>query len=247
MTISELLRRPGVAAALVALIAGQTVMVLIMTMTPVHMTAHGHGVETVGLVISGHTFGMYALAPLSGRLTDRFGTGWVIVAGLVILAGASAMAAVAPPDGGVVLFAALFLLGFGWNLGFVAGSTMLTQGVEVGQRTRLQGLADSLDLEHVGGSEPRFGRRLGGGELHGAGPARRRPYRRPVVALPHPNARPGASGVLAGRTSAQLSDHPRGEDAGTVADLGQRDVLVGAVGKRGRRRDRRSRSGSRPR
>jgi MFS family permease len=113
-------------------------------MTPVHMAAHGHGVETVGLVISGHTFGMYALAPLSGRLTNRFGTGWVIVAGLVVLAGASAMAAVAPPDGGVVLFAALFLLGFGWNLGFVAGSTMLTQGVEVGQRTRLQGLADSL-------------------------------------------------------------------------------------------------------
>jgi MFS family permease len=143
-TISELLRRSGVAAALVALVAGQTVMVLIMTMTPVHMAAHGHGVETVGLVISGHTFGMYALAPLSGRLTNRFGTGWVIVAGLVVLAGASAMAAVAPPDGGVVLFAALFLLGFGWNLGFVAGSTMLTQGVEVGQRTRLQGLADSL-------------------------------------------------------------------------------------------------------
>jgi hypothetical protein len=54
------------------------------------------------------------------------------------------MAAVAPPDGGAVLFIALFLLGFGWNLGFVAGSTMLTQGVEVAQRTRLQGMADSL-------------------------------------------------------------------------------------------------------
>ena len=143
-TIPDLIRRPGVAAALVALVAGQTVMVLIMTMTPVHMTAHGHGVETVGLVISGHTFGMFALAPLSGRLTERFGTGWVIVAGLLVLAGASVMAAVAPPDGGAVLFIALFLLGFGWNLGFVAGSTMLTQGVEVAQRTRLQGMADSL-------------------------------------------------------------------------------------------------------
>ncbi len=143
-TIPDLLRRPGVGAALVALVAGQTVMVLIMTMTPVHMTAHGHGVETVGLVISGHTFGMFALAPLSGRLTERFGTGWVIVAGLLVLAGASVLAAVAPPDGGAVLFIALFLLGFGWNLGFVAGSTMLTQGVEVAQRTRLQGLADSL-------------------------------------------------------------------------------------------------------
>jgi hypothetical protein len=43
-----------------------------------------------------------------------------------------------------VLFVALFLLGYGWNLGFVAGSTLLTQGVDVADRTRVQGLADSL-------------------------------------------------------------------------------------------------------
>jgi MFS family permease len=144
VSIRELLARPQVSAALIALVAGQTVMVLIMTMTPVHMTAHGHGVEAVGFVISGHTFGMFALAPLSGRLTDRFGTGRVIGAGLVVLAFSSALAAVAPPDGGAVLFVALFLLGYGWNLGFVAGSTMLTRGVDVAERTRLQGVADSL-------------------------------------------------------------------------------------------------------
>ncbi len=144
ISIRDVLARPGVSAALVALIAGQVVMVLIMTMTPVHMTAHGHHVETIGLVISGHTFGMFALAPLSGRLTDRFGTGRVIVAGLIVLAVASVIAAIAPPDGGALLFLALFLLGYGWNLGFVAGSTMLTQGVDVADRTRLQGAADSL-------------------------------------------------------------------------------------------------------
>ncbi len=127
-----------------ALLASQTVMVLIMTMTPVHMTAHGHHVETVGLVISAHTFGMFALAPLSGRLTDRFGSGRVIAAGLAVLAAASILAAIAPPDGGAVLFVALFLLGYGWNLGFVAGSTMLTRGVDVADRTRLEGMADSL-------------------------------------------------------------------------------------------------------
>ena len=119
-------------------------MVLIMTMTPVHMTAHGHHIETVGLVISGHTFGMYALSPVSGRLTDRFGSPTVIATGLTVTAAASILAAVAPPDGGVLLFLALFLLGYGWNLGFVAGSTLLTHGVDVADRTRLQGAADSL-------------------------------------------------------------------------------------------------------
>ncbi|MFL5776669.1 MAG: MFS transporter [Chloroflexota bacterium] len=143
-SIRDLVRRPTVAAALIGLVASQVVMVLIMTMTPVHMTAHGHHVETVGLVISGHTFGMYALSPLSGRLTDRFGSPTVIAAGLIVTASASVLAAVAPPDGGVLLFLALFLLGYGWNLGFVAGSTMLTRGVDVADRTRLQGAADSL-------------------------------------------------------------------------------------------------------
>jgi len=43
-----------------------------------------------------------------------------------------------------MLLAALFLLGFGWNLGYVAGSAMLTGGVSVVERTRIQGLADGL-------------------------------------------------------------------------------------------------------
>ena len=142
--IRALLSRPSVAIALIALVAGQVVMVLIMTMTPVHMAAHGHQVETIGFVISGHTFGMFALAPLSGRMTDRFGSIPVIVAGLVVLGVASGLSALAPPEGGLVLFVALFLLGYGWNLGFVAGSTLLTRGIEGAERTRLQGAVDSV-------------------------------------------------------------------------------------------------------
>ena len=143
-TVGDLLRRPTVAAALIALVAGQVVMVLIMTMTPLHMTAHGHHLETVGIVISGHVFGMYALAPVSGRLTDRFGSGPVIIAGLVLLAVSSLLAAVAPPEGGAILFVALFLLGYGWNLGYVAGSALLSHGLELADRTRLQGTTDSI-------------------------------------------------------------------------------------------------------
>jgi MFS family permease len=127
-----------------ALVAGQFVMVLIMTMTPLHMVQHGHGLAMVGLVLSAHTFGMFALSPISGRLTDRFGSVRVIYLGCVILAIAALLSATAPPEGGALLLFALFLLGFGWNLGFVAGSTMLTGGVSLTERTRIQGLADAL-------------------------------------------------------------------------------------------------------
>jgi MFS family permease len=130
--------------AIVALIAGQFVMVLIMTMTPLHMTDHGHDLAAVGIVISGHTFGMFGLSPLSGRLTDRFGSVPIILIGLTTTAASALLAAVAPPDGGAVLFIALFLLGYGWNLGYVAGSTLLTTGLSLAERTRVQGLTDGL-------------------------------------------------------------------------------------------------------
>jgi MFS family permease len=130
-SVAQIVARPRVFAAIIALVIGQVVMVLVMTMTPLHM-------------ISGHTFGMFALSPLSGRLASRFGTPLVIAAGLAVLAFSSALAAVAPPDGGVILFVALFLLGWGWNLGFVAGSALLTEGLSVSERTRLQGVTDAL-------------------------------------------------------------------------------------------------------
>lgn len=144
VSVAAVLARPNVPVAMVALVAGQFIMVLIMTMTPLHMTAHGHDLAAVGLVISGHTFGMFGLSPISGRLTDRFGSVPVILAGLGTVALAAILAAVAPAEGGVVLFVALFLLGYGWNLGYVAGSALLTTGLSLGERTRVQGLTDAL-------------------------------------------------------------------------------------------------------
>jgi MFS family permease len=144
VSLASVLRRPHVPVAMVALVTGQFVMVLIMTMTPLHMAQHGHDLASVGLVISAHTFGMFGLSPISGRLTDRYGSVPVILAGLGTVAISAVMAAAAPPDGGAVLLLALFLLGYGWNLGFVAGSALLTTGLSLAERTRLQGATDAL-------------------------------------------------------------------------------------------------------
>ena len=144
IALRSTLARPGVLAAITALIVGQFVMVLIMTMTPLHMTQHGHDLGAVGAVLSAHTLGMYALSPLSGRLSERIGNVPTIYLGTAVLAVSSVMAAVAPPAGGDLLLVALFLLGFGWNLGFVAGSALLSQHLELHERTRVQGVADAM-------------------------------------------------------------------------------------------------------
>jgi MFS family permease len=142
--VRQIVRRPAILAAAAALIVGQFTMTLIMTMTPLHMSQHGFGLGPVGLVLSAHTLGMFALSPVSGRLTGRLGALSTIWLGTGVLVAASLLAAVADPMDGLVLGVALFLLGFGWNLGFVAGSSLLTSGLDVSERTRVQGLADAL-------------------------------------------------------------------------------------------------------
>lgn len=144
LPVREILARPAVLAAIVALMAGQATMVLIMTMTPLHLIAHNHGLEAVGVVISGHVAGMFALAPLSGWISQRIGNIRTIFLGTAVLAGASLLAGLAPPESDEILFVALFLLGWGWNLGFVAGSAMLSAGVELAARARVQGIADAI-------------------------------------------------------------------------------------------------------
>lgn len=143
-SMAEVFRLPRVRIGLVALVAGQVVMITIMTMTPVHLTEAGHGLGVIGLVLSGHTLGMFAFSPISGRLADRAGPLPIILAGFSLLAVASLLAASAPVEGGIVLVGALFLLGLGWNLNFVAGSALLTRGVPSGVRIRAQGATDAL-------------------------------------------------------------------------------------------------------
>jgi MFS family permease len=130
--------------AVTALSVGQTVMVLIMVMTPIHVRDHGHGLGTVGYIISAHTLGMFAFSPLTGIVADRIGRLPVILSGHFILAISGVLAAVADEQATILLAFALFLLGLGWNLSFVAGSALLTEGAAPASRVRLQGLGDLI-------------------------------------------------------------------------------------------------------
>jgi MFS family permease len=122
----------------------QVAMVAIMTMTPVHMRHHHHGLAEVGLVISLHIAAMYLPSPLTGVLVDRIGrTAMAVAAGVVLLA-AGVTAALAPGDSLGLLIVALVLLGLGWNLGLISGTALVVDGTEPATRPRVQGSIDVL-------------------------------------------------------------------------------------------------------
>lgn len=139
----ELVRRPNVWVAVAAMWLGQYVMVQVMAMTPVFLDSIGESLLIVGQVISVHTLGMFAFSPLTGWLTGRWGSRTVIGSGVVILLAAAVLGYVGSDGTLAILYPALFLLGLGWNFTFVAGSSLLIEGLVPGEGVQLQGWADS--------------------------------------------------------------------------------------------------------
>ncbi|HEX6499562.1 MAG TPA: MFS transporter [Micromonosporaceae bacterium] len=135
--------RPAARLGVAAVAVGHLVMVGVMAMTPVHIGElhHGDVLTIVGVVLSAHIAGMYALAPVVGSLTDRLGRRPVILIGVALLLLGCAVAGTS--GGGTVRLACgLALLGLGWSGTMVAGSTLLTESVPVPTRAAAQGLSD---------------------------------------------------------------------------------------------------------
>jgi MFS family permease len=131
---------PGAMLGLVAMAGSQAAMVGVMTMTPPHMKDHDHA-DLSALVIAVHILGMFGLAPLVGRFVDRVGAVRAIQVGAIVL-GTGTVAAVIAGYVPALIFVGLFLLGLGWNLGLIGGTTLLTASVPTSARVEAQGTGD---------------------------------------------------------------------------------------------------------
>ncbi|MGI8532210.1 MAG: MFS transporter [Geodermatophilaceae bacterium] len=127
---------------LAAVVAAQSVMVAVMVLTPVHLDDGGVGLRVIGLVISVHIAGMYALSPVVGWIADRAGRRGAVLIGVGVLSAALVVSGTAAPDAAVQLGVGLFLLGLGWSFGLIAGSTLVTESVPLPVRPFAQGATD---------------------------------------------------------------------------------------------------------
>jgi len=143
LILSELRVNPAARFAVVAILTAQVVMVAIMTMTPVHMTHQGGSITLVGITISLHILGMYALSPVVGLLADRCGHRLTIAVGVAILVVSLVLGALAPHSTrGIIV--SLVLLGLGWSFVNVAGSALFSLVVADRTRASSQGGVDAL-------------------------------------------------------------------------------------------------------
>ncbi|GAA0304379.1 MFS transporter [Rhodovulum strictum] len=139
---AELLRDPVIAVAIICAMVSYALMNLVMTSAPLAVVGCGFDTGIAADIVTAHVLAMYVPSFFTGHLIARFGARPVVAAGLAILALAGGVALT-----GVELeqfFAAMVLLGIGWNFGFIGATAMLARAHGPEERGAVQGLNDML-------------------------------------------------------------------------------------------------------
>ncbi|MFF8816364.1 MFS transporter [Leucobacter sp. NPDC015123] len=129
--------------AIVIIGMAQAIMVGLMAMTPLHLKHHGGSDALVGITLSLHIAGMYALSPVFGILAGKIGRLPVIGGGWAILLVAIYFAYLSG-ENSLYVQIAMTLVGVGWSAVTVAGAALLTDLTALGERPKWQGRADTF-------------------------------------------------------------------------------------------------------
>lgn len=140
--LSRIVAVPAFIIALIAALFGYMAMNFLMTATPVTMRIEAFTDNNIVRVIQWHVVGMFAPGFFTGTLIQRTGVVRVIVLGSALLLG-SVIVALAG-DSFAHFFAALFLLGVGWNFAFTGGTVLLTEVHTPSERAKVQGMNDFI-------------------------------------------------------------------------------------------------------
>ncbi|MEL6476184.1 MAG: MFS transporter [Pseudomonadota bacterium] len=138
----EILADRRVPVAMLCAMISYALMNLVMTSTPLAMVICGFGTNDAADVVRVHVLAMYIPSFFTGALIARFGAPRMIGIGLVLLMCAAGIAL-----SGIELaqfYAALAIIGLGWNFAFIGATTMLAAAHRPEERSRVQGLNDFL-------------------------------------------------------------------------------------------------------
>ena len=140
--LTEIMRQPVFVVAALAAMLSYGIMNLMMTSTPLAMRAHDHHFHDAAFVLQWHMVGMYGPSFFTGSLIQRFGVLNIILAGIALLL--VCIVAALTGTGLLNFWAALFLLGIGWNFMYVGGSALLTECHAPAERAKTQAANDFM-------------------------------------------------------------------------------------------------------
>lgn len=133
--------RGQVALAIYAIGTAHAIMVSVMALTPVHMQDHGATLRIIGITISLHIAGMFALSPVMGWLSDKLGSRPTILIGQALLIAAAVISGTAGHSEPQIMLG-LSLLGIGWSASVIAGAALVSSSTEQDVRPLVQSLTD---------------------------------------------------------------------------------------------------------
>ncbi|MHA6692504.1 MFS transporter [Devosia sp. A449] len=140
--LREIILTPGYALAVLVGMVSYGLMTFVMTAAPLAMVHTGHSMDHAALGIQWHVLAMFGPSFFTGRLMVRFGKERVAAAGLLIM-GTSALVALSGLDL-AHFWISLFLLGVGWNFGFLGATAMVTDYHTPQERSKAQGANDFI-------------------------------------------------------------------------------------------------------
>jgi MFS family permease len=138
--LREIARQPAFLVAVLSGMVGYGVMNLLMTATPLAMKSCEHPFSDAAFVIQWHVVAMFAPSFFTGSLIKHFGVRAIMFSGVLLSLGCVAIAL----SGVEVLhfWAALVLVGIGWNFMYLGGTTLLTETHTPSERAKVQGAND---------------------------------------------------------------------------------------------------------
>ncbi|MCC6946820.1 MAG: MFS transporter [Bradyrhizobiaceae bacterium] len=161
-TLAQILLMPRFMLSVTAGVVSYGLMTFVMTAAPVAMVGHGHSVDHAALGIQWHVLAMFAPSFATGYLITWFGKERVTAAGLLLIAGAGAVAL--SGLGLTHFWISLILLGVGWNFGFIGATAMVADCHTPAERGKAQGANDFMVFGVVAAAS--F---FSGGLLHASG------------------------------------------------------------------------------
>jgi MFS family permease len=158
-SLAAMLRSPVVRAAMLAAVLAQGVMSTMMSIVGVAMVEHGHDLVAVEIAMSGHFLGMFGFVLAVGSVVDRVGRDRSVLGGMSVIAGGCLLLLPSVALGWTI--PAMFLIGIGWNVSFVAATAMLADAAQPQERGRLLGFVDFVALAVASGGSVIAGLMLG--------------------------------------------------------------------------------------